>query len=163
MSQIENLLAAVKEKSGITGTGLEKQCARIRHGVGSELKDILGWDVIIRSDDGSCYKFYAAQPPLIGMNYPLPFKCPLGIVPFDDYKIEIDDAIKIFHSQKGDDKFTAISLSWPLTYPEAPEPFWYFRTNLGNTVVIGAVSGQIKGAHSPITVLYMAPPPSLPK
>ena len=156
MSKIEQLLADVKTKAGITGIGLERKNARIKHGIGSTLEDILGWDVIIRGKDGHCYEFYTAQPPAFGLTQPIPVSCPLGIVPFDNYKIQIDEAIKIFHTQNGGDKFTAIALSWPLTHPEAPEPYWYFRTNLGNNVVIGAISGQIKG-HPPIHLLYMAP------
>jgi hypothetical protein len=157
MSQFEKLLSTVKEKTGVVCIGLERKTARIRHGIGSELKDIMGWDVVVRGEDGSCYEYYVAQPPLIGMTQPQPVKCPLGIVAFDGYKVDIEEAIKIFHTQNGGDKFTDVVLSWPLIHPAAPEPYWYFRTNLGNNVVIGANSGQIKG-FPPIYVLYMAKP-----
>ncbi|NTW69980.1 MAG: hypothetical protein HGB23_09075 [Chlorobiaceae bacterium] len=155
MSKIDHLLGAVEEKTGVASVGLERKNARIKHGIGSTIEDILGWDVITRGKDGSCYEFYSAQPPLIGMTQPQPVNCPLGIVAFDGYKIDIDEAIKIFHSQNGGGKFTEITLSWPLTHPLAKEPHWYFRTNLGNTVVIGANSGQIGGLPY-LTVLYMA-------
>jgi hypothetical protein len=157
MSKIKDLLAHAEKNVGVTFIGLERKTARIRNGVGSELKDVLGWDVIVREKDGTCYEYYVAQPPLIGMTQPQPVKCPLGIIPFDSYKIDIDKAIKLFHSQDGGDTFTDISLSWPLVHPQAPEPYWYFRTNLGNNVVIGANSGQIKG-FLPTVVLYMAKP-----
>ncbi len=157
MSKVKDLLAAAKEKTGETFIGLERKSARIKHGVGSELSDILGWDVIMRESDGTCYGYYVAQPPLIGMTQPQPTSCPLGIAAFDSYKIDIAEAIKIFHSQNGGDKFTEITLSWPLVHPPAPEPYWYFKTTLGNTVVIGANSGQVKG-YPPIVVLYMAQP-----
>ncbi len=154
---VSKLLSSVKEKTGITCIGLERKEARIKHGIGSSIEDILGWDVVVRAEDGSCYEYYVAQPPLKGMTQPKPILCPLGIIPFNGYKIGIEEAIKIFHSQNGGDKFTQISLSWPLVHPAASEPYWYFRTNLGNTVVIGANSGQIEG-FSPIVVLYMAKP-----
>ena len=157
MSDIKDILANAEKQTGIGFIGLERKCARIRNGVGSELKDILGWDVTVRDKDGTCYEYYVAQPPLIGMTQPQPVRCPLGIMPFDSYKIDIEEAIKIFHSQNGGDKFTEITLSWPLVHPQAPEPYWYFRTNLGNNVIIGANSGQIKG-FPPIVVLYMAKP-----
>ncbi|EAT58674.1 hypothetical protein [Chlorobium ferrooxidans] len=156
MSQITAIQASLKG-TGVICTGLERKSARIRNGIGSTIADVLGWDVIVRGEDGSCYGYYAAQPPLIGLTQPQPVTCPLGIVPFDGYKIDIDEAIKIFHSQNGGDQFTAITLSWPLTYPEAPEPYWHFRTNLGDTVVIGANSGQCLG-HPSYRLLYGTPP-----
>ena len=155
--EVSELLSAVKEKTGIICIGLERKEARIKHGIGSSVKDILGWDVVVRAEDGSCYAYYVAQKPLIGMTHPEPIFCPLGIVAFNGYRIDIEEAIKIFHTQNGGDKFTQVTLCWPLIHPAAPEPYWYFRTNLGNTVVIGANSGQIDG-FSPIVVLYMAKP-----
>lgn len=152
-----DLLSAVKDSTGVAGIGIERKSARIRNGMGSTIADVLGWDVIVRGEDGSCYEYYVAQPPLIGMTQPQPVACPLGIIAFNSYKIEIKEAIEIFKSQNGGDQFSQITLSWPLTHPAAQEPFWYFRTNLGNTVVIGANSGQIQG-YSPIVVLYMAKP-----
>jgi hypothetical protein len=152
-----DLLSVGKEQTGESFIGIERKYARIRHGIGSEVADVLGWDVIMRGKEGGCYQFYAAQPPLIGMTQPQPVSCPLGIIAFDGFKIDIKEAIKIFKSQNGGDKFTEITLSWPLVHPAAPEPYWYFRTNLGNTVVIGANSGQIKGYPTNV-VLYMAQP-----
>jgi hypothetical protein len=151
------ILAKVKEQTGVSCIGLERKTARIKHGIGSDISDILGWDIVVRGADGSCYEYYVAQAPLIGMTQPIPVACPLGIIAFDEYKITIEEAIKIFKSQNGGDKFTDVVLSWPLVHPSAPEPYWYFRTILGNNVVIGANSGQIKG-HSPIVVMYMAKP-----
>lgn len=155
--KLDELLKAASEKTGVHFAGIMRKHARIRNGIGDKLSDILGWDVIMKEKTGGCYSFYAAQPPLIGMTHPEPVVCPLGIVAFDDYKIKIEEAIKIFHSQDGGSKFTEIHLSWPLVHPAAPEPYWYFRTELGNTVVIGANSGQIKG-FPPSVVLYMAQP-----
>ncbi|WP_428737280.1 hypothetical protein [Sulfurimonas sp.] len=157
MSQIKSYLDAAAEKTGVEFIGLERKDGVIRNGIGSTVEDILGWNIIVRDKDGSCHEYYTARPPLIGMTQPVPIRCPLGIVSFDGYKIDIEEAVKIFHTQNGGDKFVEVSLSWPLTHPEAPEPYWYFRTNLGNNVVIGANSGQIKG-YSPIVVLYMAQP-----
>lgn len=139
-----DLLSLVKDQAGISCTGLERKSARIKNGMGSEIADVLGWDVIVRNQDGGCYAFYVAQPPLIGMTQPQPAPCPLGIMPFNEYKIDIAEAIKIFHSQNGGDKFTAITLSCPLVHPAATEPYWYFMTNLGVSVIIGANSGDVK-------------------
>ncbi|SDC68469.1 hypothetical protein SAMN05216323_10449 [Williamwhitmania taraxaci] len=152
-----DLLAQVKEKTGVSCIGLERKIARIRHNVGSNIADIQGWDVVVRGNDGSCMEYYVAQPPMMGMTQPQPISCPLGIIAFDDYKIDIKEAIEIFKTQNGGDKFTEISLSWPLVHPAAPEPFWHFRTNLGHTVVIGANSGQVKGFPTNV-ILYMAKP-----
>jgi hypothetical protein len=143
------------DATGIKFIGLLRKTARIKHGYGSEISDILGWDIILRAEDGHCYEFYAAQQPLKGMTQPQPIMCPLGIVAFDEYKFDIVEAIKIFQSQNGGDKFTNITLCWPITCPAVPEPYWYFRTNLGVEVVIGAYTGQMKLIRN-ITVLYMA-------
>ena len=129
-----------EEKTGVKFIGLLRKIARIKHGIGSSIEDILGWDVVLRAKDGECYEYYVAQPPLIGMTQAQPICCPLGLVAFDGYKIDIKEAIKIFNTQNGGDKFTHVTLSWPLVHPAAKEPFWYFRTNLGTEVVIGANS-----------------------
>lgn len=57
--------------------------ARIRHSAGTLADDVLGWDYVFRATDGTCYRFYAAQPPLIGMTQPEPIFCPLGVRVFD--------------------------------------------------------------------------------
>jgi hypothetical protein len=156
MDEIEMLLSEAAKQTGVTFKGLERKSARIRHGMGSDVKDILGWDIVAKDDENTCYAYYVAQPPLMGMSNPEPVLCPLGIVAFDKYNIDITEAVKIFHTQNGGDKFTAITLAWPLTFPQAPEPYWYFKTNLGVDVVIGANSGEIK---RPVPVmLYMAQP-----
>lgn len=151
----EELIKIAGEHTGISHIGLLKKSARIKQRMGSDVSDILGWDVITKGENQTCYSFYSAQPPLIGLTQPQPVECPVGIIAFDTHKIDIEEAIKIFHTQLGGDKFTQILLCWPLAHPEPPEPYWYFKTNLGTDVVIGANSGQIKG-YEPLTILYMA-------
>lgn len=151
------LLSLAEKNTGVKFIGLLRKTARIKHGIGNSIVDVLGWDVVLRAKDGDCYEYYVAQPPLEGMTQAQPISCPLGLVAFDEYKIDIKEAIKIFHTQNGGDKFTHIALSWPLVHPAAKEPFWHFRTNLGVEVVIGANSGQINNSL-PIAVLYMAKP-----
>ena len=150
--RISDLLANAKKETGVNFIGLLRKSARIKHGIGADLSDVLGWDIVLRAQDGNCYANYAAQSPLIGMTMAQPIMCPIGIVAFDDYKIGIKEAIQIFHTQNGGDKFTQISLSWPLVHPATVEPHWHFRTNLGNEVVIGANSGQISGIQSMLVV-----------
>jgi len=153
--ETSKLLSLAEEKTGVKFIGLLRKTARIKNGMGSSAEAILGWDVVLRAKDGDCYEYYVAQPPLEGMTQAQPISCPLGLVAFDGYKIDIKEAIKIFHTQNGGDKFTHIALSWPLVHPAAKEPFWHFRTNLGVEVVIGAISGQVNNSH--LTVgLYMA-------
>jgi hypothetical protein len=142
-----DLLSQAAEITGETFIGILRKTARIKLGIGSSVKDILGWDVVLRAKDGDCYGYYAAQPPLVGLTQAQPISCPLGLVTFESFKIDITEAIKIFQSQDGGDKFTDITLSWPLVHPAAKEPFWYFRTNLGVEVIIGANSGQISNSQ----------------
>jgi hypothetical protein len=138
MLNFDAIAKMAHEKTGITFPGLLRKIARISNGKGKDVKDILGWDVITVSPSGDCYEYYVAQPPLIGMSHPMPCPCILGLVPFDGYGVSIEEAVKLFHKQDCGGEFTAIALSWPLTCPASPEPYWYFRTNLGSTVVIGA-------------------------
>ncbi len=154
--KISELLASAKKETGVNFNGLLRKTARIKHGMGSDLSDVLGWDIVLRSKDGDCYSYYSAQAPLMGTTMAQPVMCPLGIVAFDDYKIGIKEAIQIFHTQNGGDKFTQICLSWPLVHPAAIEPHWHFRTNLGNDVVIGANSGQINWAEARSLTKQMA-------
>jgi hypothetical protein len=142
-----DLLSLATEKTGETFIGLLRKTARIKLGLGSSVDDILGWDVVLRAKDGDCYGYYAAQPPLVGLTQAQPMSCPLGLVAFEGFKIDIKEAINIFHTQNGGDKFTDITLSWPLVHPSAKEPFWYFRTNMGVEVIIGANSGQVSNSQ----------------
>lgn len=99
--KIADLLGKAQENTGANFIGLLRKEARIKHGIGSQLSDILGWDNIVKAEDGNCYEYYSAQAPLIGTTMPIPVPCPLGIVAFDDCKIDIEEAIKIFHTQNG--------------------------------------------------------------
>jgi len=148
MMKITDLLAKAQENTGANFIGLLRKEARIRHGMGSKLSDILGWDTIVKSEDGHCYSYYSAQAPLVGTTMPLPTACPLGIVAFNQCKIDIEEAIHIFQTQNGGDHFTQITLSWPLVHPAAIEPYWHFRTNLGNDVAIGGNSGRINAIQA---------------
>jgi hypothetical protein len=112
--------------------------ARIKE-IGESYKDVLGWDVLCRWD-GTCYEFYCAQYPLIGMTRAVEVPCPLGIQAFDSYKVDFKEALEKLKGLDCGDKFVAMSLYWPLT-PECKEPFWYIRTNLGSQIVVGANSG----------------------
>ncbi len=145
MVGMNDLMAQGKELMGksVDMEGLMSQKARIRHIAGQSPKDILGWDYLVRSKDGTCYSYYAAQPPLIGMTQPVPVTCPLGIRSFDHYNKSFSDAIDIFHRMNCGDTFVAMALYWPLT-PECKEPYWFIKTSIGNQIVIGANSGEAK-------------------
>lgn len=140
--KINDILKTTAEKIGTPIYGLERKTARIRNGIGTEVSDILGWDVITRAKNNHCYENYVAQPPFLGITQPTPVPCPLGIIPFNTYKVGILEAVQLFHEQNGGGAFTEITLCWPLTHPATPEPYWYFRTNLGNDVIIGANTGH---------------------
>jgi hypothetical protein len=86
-----------------------------------------------------CYKYYAAQFPLIGMTEPKATKCPYGIQVIDSYEIGIEKVIEIL-STVSNDAFVNIELYWPLT-PECKEPCWQIRTTSGNYIAIGANTG----------------------
>ncbi|MGD0278126.1 MAG: hypothetical protein ABSC11_02340 [Smithella sp.] len=164
MSHFEDLVSQVAKSSGVKIIGLMRQVAKIKNGSGKDASDVLGFDYVIKDDAGTCYEYYAAEPPLIGMSHPMPIPCPLGIVAFNGYKITYKDAIALFKKANCGDHFTNMSLAWPLTHPETKEPFWHIRSNLGFDFVVGAISGQVgtekEGNYKyfgPIVVKYMGP------
>ena len=154
MTTVNNILSeASKAVDGsVEFRGLMSKKARIKHGQGKTPEDILGWDVVVRDKYGTCYKFYMAQPPLIGMTRPEPIECPLGLVAFNSYNVDFKEAISKIDQLDCGDAFVAMSLSWPLT-PACKEPLWHIRMSIGNDIVIGADSGKID-CSSPIVVLY---------
>ncbi len=139
---IQTILADASEKIGgdVRLEGLMSKIGRLKP-CASTAADVLGFDYIVRMDQ-TCYKYYAANPPLIGMTQPEPIICPLGIQAFNEFKINYKDAVDIFHKGDWGSEFTQISLSMPLV-PNVDEPYWHMRSNLGQTVVIGANSGEI--------------------
>lgn len=129
------------ESCNVEFKGLMVKKARIKNENGKEKSDILGWDYIFRAIDGTCYSFYAAEPPLIGMTQPIPIICPLGVKAFNSYKVDFKQAIETLHTMKCGGTFVAMSLSWPLT-PECKQPYWHIRTSIGNDVAIGENTGK---------------------
>lgn len=133
--------AANKLGAGIE-FGLLRKTGVLKFVSASSAKDVLGFDYVVHWDDG-CFEFYAANPPLSGMSQPMPVMCPYGLEVFNDYNIDYKKAIDIFHSGDWGDRFTLIVLCKPLVYPPAKEPYWYFRSNLGVNIMIGANSGDV--------------------
>jgi hypothetical protein len=86
MSHFENLVSQVSKNSGVKIISLMRQTARIKHGIGTDASDVLGFNYVVKDDSGTCHEYYAAEPPLIGMSHPMPISCPLGIIAFTDIK-----------------------------------------------------------------------------
>jgi len=143
MENVNDVLKSAATKLGnqVKFDGLMSQKAHIKNNIGTSDKDILGWDYVVHWND-RCYMYYAAQPPLSGMTQPQPIPCPLGIRIFNEYKIDLKQAIDIFHSSNAGDKFIKLALYYPLT-PEVTEPLWSFLTSIGNTIIIGANTGKV--------------------
>lgn len=136
----------LKQASNLMGESVEFDCllrltAHLKKGTAATAEDVVGFDHLVHWD-GICYQFYAANPPLIGMTQPVPVPCPLGICCVGDYAIDYKQAVEIFHTGNWGSKFTSLVLSRPLT-PEVSEPYWYFVSDLGITVIIGANTGKI--------------------
>ncbi len=126
---------------GCKKEGLLSKTAKIKEGGARSISDILGWDYVIKVDS-TCYSFYAAQPPIIGMTEPVEIACPLGIRDIISYAVDAPQAIKILQSMRCGDTIAEMSLSWPLV-PGADEPIWHIRTTIGNYVSIGANTGNV--------------------
>jgi len=137
------LTTAAQRVGNVHFEGLLRKEGVIRRGVGENYDDVLGFNYIAHEQQGGCYEFYAANPPLIGMTEPVPCPCPLGLETFDEYRIDYKEAVRLFHSGNWGNMFTSITLSRPLVHPQTREPFWHIRSNLGIDVVIGANSGEI--------------------
>jgi predicted secreted protein len=146
MTDIKDLLnkvSSVLDDKPISGLLSKK--ALINNGKGTEVTDILGWNCIVRADDGTCYSFYVAQSGF-GMTQPVKIQCPLGLRVIPSYSIDIEKAIKKLNERDCGNTFIDIELFWPLV-PECKEPYWHFRLTLGNEVIIGANSGS-GGCHT---------------
>ena len=135
-------LAAAQIGKDVQLDGLLKKVGRLKQNSGTDSSDVLGFDWTVYWDN-SCYEYYAANTPLIGTTQPMPIMCPVGIEIFYDFKVDYKEAIKIFQSGNWGDNFVSITICKPLVYPQATEPYWYFISNLGVQVVIGADSGNI--------------------
>ncbi len=125
--------------------GLLSKVAHIKNDAGTKLSDILGWDYLVCAENG-CYKFYAAQSPLIGLTEAEPTECPCGIQVITSVKIDIEKVIEKL-SKITKSPFTDIELYWPLT-PECKEPAWHIKTMSGSYIVIGANTGHISPSSS---------------
>lgn len=120
--------------------GLLKKTGRLKKVSASEPGDVFGFDYTVQWEN-NCYEFYTANPPLIGCTGPTPVPCPLGIASFDTYAVDYKKAIELFHTGDWGGRFTAITLFKPL-HPDVKEPYWYFLSDLGVQVIIGADSGE---------------------
>lgn len=121
--------------------GLLKKVGRFQNTFAVEADDILGFDYLVNNAD-RCYEFYRANPPMESYTIPFPVSKPLGITNFNNFKVDYKRAIEIFHSGKWGDKFASIVLYKPI-YAEVKEPYWYFVSNIGKQVIIGADSGNV--------------------
>ena len=143
MPNKNQLTTAAQRVGNIQFEGLLRKEGVIRRGLGDKPDDVLGFNYVAHEKQGGCYQYYAANPPLIGMTEPVPVHFPLCLGSFDEYRIEYKEAVKPFPSGNWGSMFTSITLSKPLVHPQAREPFWHMRSNLGIDVVIGANSGEI--------------------
>jgi len=143
MSSKETLQkASARLGDNIELEGLMRMSGRLKNNLASQPSDVLGFDYIVHHER-SCFEFYAANPPFIGLTQPMPVLCPLGIEIVKEYKLDYKEAINIFHSGDWGDYFTSLVFCKPLVYPQATEPYWYFMSNLGVPVMIGANSGKV--------------------
>jgi hypothetical protein len=143
--KVKEFLVKSAKQSGVElkFDGLVKMTGRFNFKVAKKPEDIVGFDYILFWK-GDYFKFYAANPPLIGMTPPFKMRPVLGFESFNDFKIDYKEAIRIFNSGNWGTSFTLIELYKPLVHPEAKEPFWYFLSNLGIQVIIGANTGNVK-------------------
>ncbi len=131
-------LSESAQKMGITGNfHLLSKTARIKNGIGRTPEDVLGWDYIVKDDVGTCYKYYAAQPPLIGMSYPEPIECPLGIRVINNYEVKFQQAIEKMQQLDCGGAFVGLGLYWVLS-PLSTNPEWHIRTDIGSEIVVNA-------------------------
>ncbi len=140
---IQTILADASENIGgnTKVKGLMRKEGRLKPGA-EKPEDVLGFDYLVHLDN-TCFEYYSANPPLHGTTQAVPVPCPVGIEIFDDFKVDYTAAITIFHRGNWGSQFTSMTLSKPLVYPQTTEPYWYMVSNLGQTVIIGADSGEI--------------------
>lgn len=135
----------LQQASNLLGENVTIECllrltAHLKNGAAETQEDVVGFTHLVRYDS-TCYEFYAANPPLIGLTQPVPVPCPLGIACIEQYNIDYQEAVRIYHTVT-DEKFTSLILSKPLT-SEVTEPYWYFQSICDQTIIIGAISGRV--------------------
>ncbi|WP_070971213.1 hypothetical protein [Vibrio sonorensis] len=141
MNNEKNMIDAAKNMGLHTEfEGLVKKEGRLNTQLASNPEDVVGFDYIVQWE-GNCYEFYSANPPLIGCTQAKPIPYPLGVAVFNEYNVDYKRAIELFHTGDWGGRFTAIALFKPL-HPEIKEPYWYFISDLGVKVVIGANTGD---------------------
>lgn len=180
MSSFQEMVDAIKAEAGIGIAGYLRLTGRLRAGVACDASDVVGFDYLVVDDNGGCWQHYAANPPYCGLTMAVPAERPLGIEAFNSFDVTYDAAIAEYLKITDKEPFVAITLSMPLTEPEAKEPFWYIRGISGNEIIIGAVkalsggsvqgiqkyAGPMVGAQSAkslyagptVGVKYMGPP-----
>ena len=123
--------------------GLVKKTGRFNFKTAKTYEDIMGFDYIVWWK-GDYFKFYAANPPFVGMTPPFKMRPVLGLENFESYKVDYKEAINIFQSGDWGNGFTIIELYQSFVLPAVKEPFWYFLSNKGFQVIIGANTGKVK-------------------
>lgn len=134
--------ASAKMGENIVLESLLRMTGRLKNNLASQPGDVVGFDYLVLNND-SCFEFYMANAPMIGITQPLPINTPLGIEVFSEYNIDYKEAISLFQSGKWGNYFTSMALCKPLANPGATEPYWYLMSNLNISVVIGANSGKV--------------------
>ena len=124
--------------------GLLRKTGRLKTTYATNAEDVLGFDYVIHGkENGNCYQYYVANPPLEGMTQAEPVPCPSGMEVFNEFKIGYKKAIEIFHKGNWGDSFSSLVLCKPSSYPPSNEPYWKILSNLGTQVIIGANSGKV--------------------
>ena len=131
-------LSMASENSTIE-KGLLKKTAVIKDGEARSISDVLGF-VYITEINGTCYRFYAAEPPLDGMTRPVVIPCPVGIQVITNYNVSAEQAIDAVMSMDCGDAVVEMELSWPMALDT--EPTWQILTNIGCHISIPAISGK---------------------
>jgi hypothetical protein len=145
MKAREDLANITQQIGPVSNAGYLREIGVLKKAVAENASDIVGFNYVI-FNDGVCYAYYSANPPLIGMSNPTPVQYPLGLAVFSDFKITYQKAVDLFHSGNWGSGFTSISLSKPL-YPDVNDPYWYFISDLGTHVTVNANTGEVKSQN----------------
>ncbi len=131
--------AAARLGKNIEFQGMVSKSAVFHH-VSGMLDDIVGWNYVVHTGHG-CMSFYAAQAPRIGMSTPQPIRCPIGVMPFDNYRVPFYEAIPKVEQECGIPACGVTIIEMTLSEPLAPtvhQPLWNIAFSNGDQALLGA-------------------------
>lgn len=104
--------------------------------------DEIEWRSVVHSTKGEDFKYYKITRLKLGKTVVEESNLPFGYSPFDTINVELDQAIQLAQKENAN-----VGKIYKLYFPLSPfdtEPLWFFTTNDGLMITIGANTKELK-------------------